>query len=174
MAPDLTCPADLTVEVASGTLYTLPDYFDMGDAFATDNCTDPITDIVQNPAAGTQLSEGVYTIEITVTDDFGNESTCDFQLIVDELLGVNDQILNSDAIILYPNPTSGNIVLQNNSGIDLISAKITGVNGRLIKTVDLSATQTETSISLKDYATGLYFIQIQSENNIIVKRVIKK
>jgi len=172
--PQLTCPANQTVQVAQGATYTVPNYFDLGDATAIDNCTDPLTDIAQTPAAGTALSPGTYTIEIIVTDASGNETTCDFELEVEELLSVGDQTLNNQSIVLFPNPTSGEVTILNRSNVALQSALITDVNGRIIQTVDLSGLHGEMKISLVNLATGLYFVQLSSANSTIVKRIVKK
>jgi len=174
LAPILTCPENQTVQVASGTTYTVPDYYALGNATATDNCTDPLTDIVQNPIAGTVLSVGTYPIEITVTDASGNQAICDFELVVEEILSVEDSAFTNQTIILFPNPTSGEVKIVNNSNVELISAVISDVNGRIIRVVDLSAMENQSEISLDDIATGLYFVQIHAANASIVKRIVKK
>src|SRR5690606_10915896 len=77
LGPELTCPADQTVDPGAGNLfYILPDYFATGEAIADDNCTDPVTILSQDPAPGTPLSDGTYTITMTATDEYGNVSTC--------------------------------------------------------------------------------------------------
>ncbi|MRT18346.1 hypothetical protein F3C99_15580, partial [Vitellibacter sp. q18] len=62
LAPELTCPADQTVDPGAGSLfYIVPDYFANGEATAEDNCTDPVTVFTQDPAPGTPLPDGTYT-----------------------------------------------------------------------------------------------------------------
>lgn len=175
LAPIVTCPANQTIQIASGSTYTVPDYYAMGNATATDNCTDPLTDIVQNPIAGTVLSVGTYTIEITVTDASGNQAICNFELVVEEILSIGDQAFTNQTIVLFPNPTSGEVTILNKSNVELQSAVITDVNGRIIRSVDLSTMENQSVISLNDFATGLYFIQIHAANDAsIVKRIVKK
>jgi len=174
LAPVVTCPANQTVQIASGSTYTVPDYYALGNATATDNCTDPLTDIVQNPIAGTVLSVGTYTIEITVTDASGNQAICDFELVVEEILSIGDQAFTNQTIVLFPNPTSGEVTILNKSNIELKSAVISDVNGRIIRSVDLSTMENQSVISLNDFATGLYFVQIHAANASIVKRIVKK
>lgn len=171
--PEISCPPDLTVEINSGTTFTVPDYFANGDATAIDNCTDPITITSQIPAVGTELNQGNYTVELTVTDDSGNEASCDFELTVEELLNISDELL-SENIVLFPNPTSGEVTLLNNSKTTIQNIKITDVNGRLIQSLKVFENQHQLQISLKEYATGLYFIKIVTEQSNIVKRVIKQ
>jgi len=173
IAPVLTCPADLTVQINPGTTFALPDYFANGDATASDNCTDPISINSQTPSPGTELSDGTYTIEITVTDDSGNDSSCSFELIVEELLSINDQSL-SENIVIYPNPTSGYVTVLNNSNTAIQNINITDVNGRLIQSLNVIENQQQIQISLNEYATGLYFVKIATEESSIVKRIVKK
>ncbi len=171
--PILTCPADVTVQINSGSTFTVPDYFVNGDATATDNCTAPITVSSQTPSPGTELSDGTYTIEISVTDDSGNETSCSFELIVEELLSIDNQSLTEN-ITIYPNPTSGNVTVLNNSNVTIQNIAITDVNGRLIQSLNVFENQQEIQLSLNEYATGLYFIKIATEQISIVKRIVKK
>lgn len=168
--PEVTCPADMTETVNSGELFTIPDYTPM--ATATDNCTAaPV--LTQDPAAGTQVGAGITTITIEAEDAAGNSDSCTFELEVVEILGNSDNDLFSN-IILYPNPTRGELTLVNNSSENLVSATITDVNGRTIQTLDLNNSGTTKSFSIVNLSTGMYFVQIQTTNANIVKRVVKQ
>src|SRR5690606_10875911 len=119
LAPVLTCPADQTVDPGAGNLfYILPDYFATGEAIADDNCTDPVTILSQDPAPGTPLSDGAYTITMTATDEYGNVSTCSFELTVETTLGVDSNNLDK-GLALYPNPADNVVNLVNKTNISL-------------------------------------------------------
>lgn len=168
--PVITCPANITVQVAPGEQYSLLDY--TGDASATDNCSpDPV--ITQDPASGTMVGSGVTTMTMTATDAAGNEDTCTFTVTVDELIGIGENEFYNN-LLLYPNPTTGQITLMNKTTALLINAVITDVNGRTIKTIDLSKAGIETNFSLESLATGMYFIKINAENTTVVKRIVKQ
>jgi extracellular elastinolytic metalloproteinase len=168
--PEITCPANVTVQVNVGDQFTLPDY--TGDASATDNCNpDPV--ITQDPAVGTMVGAGVTTMTMTATDAAGNADTCTFTVTVEEVLGLEDSEFYNN-ISLYPNPTTGLITLMNKTTAQLENAVITDVNGRTIKTIDLSEAGVETNFSLESLATGMYFIKINAENTSIVKRIVKQ
>jgi len=169
--PVITCPADETVIIQNGGMYTLPDY--TGLTSATDNCTaTPV--ITQAPVAGTQVGAGMTVVTMTATDDAGNAADCTFTVTVEEeVLGVQDNELNTQ-VILYPNPTNGELILVNNGSQKLVDATIIDVNGRLIQQVDLSNSNSETNISLVNAATGIYFIRITSESASIVKQIVKQ
>ncbi len=168
-APDITCPADIIVEVNQGEQYALLDY--TADATVTNRCTTSIG-VTQNPIAGTLVDVGDTIITLTTTDDQGNENSCTFIVTVDELLGVDtNDFYNS--IALYPNPTTGEITLANKTAIQLKNAIITDINGRTIKTINLDKAGVETNFSLNNLAAGMYFIKINTENTSIVKRIVK-
>ncbi|HLT42280.1 MAG TPA: T9SS type A sorting domain-containing protein, partial [Sphingobacteriaceae bacterium] len=77
-------------------------------------------------------------------------------------------------ILLYPNPTNGIVILKNESSANLKHARITDVNGRIIKTINISNIGRETTISLENLTTGLYFVEISTETTTIVKSIVKQ
>lgn len=169
-APVITCPASVVVEIPQNTQYTLPDY--TVNTSATDNCSlDPM--ITQLPAAGTLVDPGVTSITMTATDAAGNIDDCTFTVTVDDILGVKDNEFYNN-IALYPNPTSSTITLMNKTSEQLINAVITDVKGSIVKNIDLTGAGVETSISMENLATGMYFMKINTQNTSIVKRIVKQ
>jgi len=174
LAPVLTCPADQSVDPGPGNLfYEVPDYFATGEAMAVDNCTDPVVITSQNPAAGDLIGDGVYTVEITATDEYGNTSTCEFELTVESILGVDESALNN-AISMYPNPAQSQVIIANSSNIALEKVMMYDVTGKLVNTVDLRGMQGEQVIDIDNLQSGMYMVQIQGEKASITKRLIKE
>lgn len=173
--PVITCPENQTVDPGAGNLfYILPDYFATGEASATDNCTAPVTVTSQEPAAGTALSDGVHTITITAEDEYGNMSTCTFELTIESVLvGIEDNILDA-GVSLYPNPASSVVNLVNKTNIALDNMVIFDINGKKVKQLDLRAVQTQTAIDIANLASGVYIVQINAESATTVKRLIKE
>ncbi len=77
-APDITCPADPTVECTSplGAIVTFA-------VSATDTC-DPIPSIVCVPPSGSTFPLGTTMVTCTATDASGNSSQCTFDVIVED------------------------------------------------------------------------------------------
>ncbi|WP_306639726.1 HYR domain-containing protein [Sanyastnella coralliicola] len=77
-APVVICPSDAQRSIAADCAYVLEDFT------ALVNAEDPcgIQSITQDPSPGLPLDVDVYTIEFTVLDVHGNESTCSFTLDV--------------------------------------------------------------------------------------------
>tara|TARA_R110000850_G_scaffold203228_1_gene329429 strand:- start:33576 stop:37487 length:3912 start_codon:yes stop_codon:yes gene_type:complete len=174
MGPAIVCPEDQTVDTDPDSItYTVPDYFGEGLASVTDNCTDPVTIISQDPAPGDLLLDGTYTVTLTAEDEYGNVSTCEFELTVETILGNDDNVL-SDAIVMYPNPAEAYVSIKNNSQIGLTQATIYDINGKLVSQVDLSLMSGEQRIDVSGLSSGVYMVNIQSETASVVKRLIKK
>jgi len=165
--PEITCPDDVTEIVNIGELFTIPDY--TVDATATDNCTGtPI--ITQDPAAGTEVGAGVTTITLTAEDGAGNDADCTFELTVVEILGTDDLELANN-LILYPNPSNGEVNIINNSNEQLQKITIIDVNGRIVQTI--ASDSVITTISLETVSSGMYFIQLDTENSTVMKKLLK-
>ena len=128
--------------------------------------------LTQDPAPGTVLGVGVWDITLTATDDYGNSTTCTFELDL-TLLGTDDNELNN-AISLYPNPANEQVTISNSSNIALETAMIYDLNGKLVSQINLQNMQTEKMIDVSAYATGVYMVYITGEQSSVVKRLIKE
>lgn len=168
--PTITdCPGDIVVGANEDGNYAIEDY-----TAATDNCSSG-TDIVvtQEPAVGTVVTEGTTTtVTVTATDAAGNEAICTFDLTVDSSLGLGD-LAFSNALSLYPNPTVGAITLRNSSAAIIDAIQIVDVNGRVLASIQTEITN-ETRVDFSKFATGVYFMQITSGANQVVKRIVKQ
>lgn len=175
LAPEITCPANQTVDPGAGNLfYILPDYFATGEATAIDNCTDPVTILSQDPVAGTPLSDGVYTITLTAEDEYGNISTCTFELTVMTVLGADDHNAGLGSVQMYPNPAKHTVMIGNPASLSLENLRIFDIRGRMVKTIDLRNMGAEKAIDVSEMASATYLVVIQSENGEITKRLIKE
>ncbi|SRX52437.1 HYR domain-containing protein [Aequorivita sp. CIP111184] len=175
LAPVVTCPADQTVDPGQGNLfYIVPDYFATGEATAIDNCTDPLTVFTQDPAPGTTLSDGTYTITLTATDAYGNIGTCTFELTVESILGVGDTDQNLGTITMYPVPTKDILNIGNPQSIDLERLEIYDLRGRLVMTADLRGMGTLKSIDVHQLAASSYYVKFIGKEGQITKRLLKE
>ena len=173
MGPVLVdCPEDMTVDPGALDLfYELPDY--TVDVTATDNCTDPVGVITQDPPAGTLLPDGVYTITLSATDGEGNVGSCSFELTVESVLGINNNQLSA-GIQIYPNPARKVMNIGNSTNIQLERALIYDLNGRLIQTIDLGEMDREASVNVAHLSSGVYLVQLEADGAKAIKRLIKE
>ncbi|KAJ1463597.1 hypothetical protein T484DRAFT_1758712, partial [Baffinella frigidus] len=126
--PVVDCPGDLIVSDGGTGVYTIEDY----TATVSDNCSSGADLVVtQDPAAGTEVANGSTTaVTVTATDASGNVTTCEFDILVDGSLGVEDTFFNAASISMYPNPTVGELnILAGNTTIDKV--EVYDLAGRL-------------------------------------------
>lgn len=82
--------------------------------------------------------------------------------------GLRDEI-QAGQVIIYPNPSNDDINIKSpGQGI----LKIYNQTGQMQRVLDLDAGENE--ISIGDFENGLYFFRIQTDNTLIIKKVIKK
>ena len=174
-SPVVSCPASQTIDLgANSSFYEVPDYFATGEATASDNCTDPVVIISQDPATGTLLGNGVYTITCSAEDAYGNIGTCTFELTIENALGVNDAGIDMSSIVLYPNPTTDHIILSNPNQVDLNQAIVYDMSGRRIQNIDLRNTGYEAVLDISALANATYMIVLESSSGQISRQIVKE
>jgi hypothetical protein len=112
----------------------------------------------------TASQNGDYAVIITDVNNCSDTSQC---------VTTNDvSITNYDKndFIVYPNPTSNTIYIESNETTALSSVSILDSKGAVIKSSQLKSTIT--SIDLSDVENGIYFVQINSDDNTIVRKVV--
>ncbi|MFA5620335.1 MAG: M36 family metallopeptidase [Weeksellaceae bacterium] len=171
ISPEIICPENTTVLVGIGESYILPDYWTDGVVSASDNCL--LGELTQSPEAGTALPLGTHTISFTAADASGNTVNCSFTLKVDETMSVADMDFEN-LISVYPNPTDGKTVIHNPDQQHIESVKILDTSGKLLREFKLNNSQKENQISLENYPSGTYLLQIKGAKQTIVKKLIKK
>ncbi|MFD2565337.1 M4 family metallopeptidase [Aquimarina rubra] len=84
-------------------------------------------------------------------------------------LSVADNEFISQNISVYPIPSNGIVNLRKLTNIELVKAEIYDINGRMLKTVDLSNVAIEKEINITDLKSGVYFMSITtgSVNGVI-------
>jgi hypothetical protein len=84
-------------------------------------------------------------------------------------VGINEKIQTKHSAYCYPNPTSGIFTIQ---GKDIQSIEITNVNGQIIRQLSINNEQSSVEIDLSKYGKGVYFITIQTDNQIFTNKII--
>jgi hypothetical protein len=85
-------------------------------------------------------------------------------------VGINESNINS-GITIYPNPAKDILIINKGNNTELL-IELNDICGKLLffKTTD----QSITSINLHEFAKGIYFIKLSSNQTQIVKKVIKE
>jgi hypothetical protein len=75
---------------------------------------------------------------------------------------------------LYPNPTSGEVLvrLSNDAPVAMRTLNVYEITGRCLKTIQFSGTSMQ--LNMGEFTSGLYLLEIRSENKSIVQKIIKQ
>lgn len=167
--PEVMCPDDVFVTIEQGGTFELPDYSDQ--VVMGDNCTTELG-YQQTPPAGTEVGLGNNVITVLVEDDAGNTAECQFSVIVDVVLGIGTNELD-EQLSVYPNPASDMVQISNPNGLDLKTITIIDVNGRIVNRLDAPGTLTLYQIPVDRYASGMYFIKVDTDQGTLIEQLIK-
>lgn len=85
------------------------------------------------------------------------------------LSGIDNQISTQNQIKVYPNPFNDIIQIEYNK--DIQTVKISNVSGIILKTLKVNSNLI--SIETKDLKSGMYFIEITTNNQIINRKLLK-
>jgi hypothetical protein len=91
-------------------------------------------------------------------------------IVFTSVLGTNDFL--SSKFSVFPNPTTNIINFSNNQNAVVHTVELADLNGRLIKTEKVNAT--EGQISVSDLATGMYVMKITTDQGVALKKIIKQ
>jgi hypothetical protein len=86
-------------------------------------------------------------------------------------LGTENNRFSGDDVIVYPNPNRGSFAIKYSGYTNIDKIKITNVSGQVIKTINLNNLIELEDIRLPNVARGLYFAQLTSNNQTVVKKI---
>ncbi|MFT5076048.1 MAG: endonuclease I [Saprospiraceae bacterium] len=88
-----------------------------------------------------------------------------------DLFSTND--FSEDTFVVYPNPFSEVIWIQNTTNIDSeMNAVIYDISGR--KVFEKNMNETNTQLNINTLSEGIYLLEISNSTNKIIKRIIKQ
>ncbi|MCR9183753.1 MAG: T9SS type A sorting domain-containing protein [Flavobacteriaceae bacterium] len=105
---------------------------------------------------------GTYTITLTATDAFGNESSCSFELTVDTILGVEDRV-DFASLTMCPNPAKGVFYIDNPTGALIVKVNFYSMQGQLVREAqgdDAPALK----VDISNLASSVYIVRIIGAN----------
>ena len=134
---------------------------------------------IYTPAAGTILSAGPnQTLSVSFTPgDVTNYNTTSKNVLINVtvLTGIAD--VQEKAITVYPNPAGGIITIEGLSSLSggkTITLVITDNYGKTIILKPLEKNIKTLSVDISKYASGVYFIILQTDKGKIVKQFVKR
>lgn len=103
-----------------------------------------------------------------VKDGMTNSDIAEESYYVVICCGIQDA---QQQVSIYPNPTSGDVTLDL-SGLNAKTVELFSMNGQLLNTV--VPTDETMTLSLNQYAAGIYFVRIHTDNSITTQKIVKK
>ncbi|GGG32487.1 hypothetical protein GCM10011344_36790 [Dokdonia pacifica] len=89
-----------------------------------------------------------------------------------DLLNTDDETVQENEITLFPNPTSHIVTLGYIGNKQLQEMIISNTNGQLVQKVALRDFNETKQLDIQKLSTGIYFMQIVFEDQVIVKKLI--
>lgn len=148
----------------------------------------PVTLTGGSPAGGTYTGTGVaagmfdpavagvgsFPITYTVTDTNACTNSASSNITVLDCTGI-DERASSDGVNVYPNPTIGifNITI-NDANYNVLLITIVDIQGKVVFTStekNVSGVYTK-QISLEEFSKGVYYIKVNADNNVHIKKLI--
>ncbi len=115
----------------------------------------------------TMTGAGFYTVTVT------NANGCSATSAVFNNTGISESEL-SNLFTMFPNPTQDVVSITVNTDKTIESATITNVLGKVVKTINaksFKATSTLT-VEVKDLSSGIYFVSLDIEGQMVSKKLI--
>jgi hypothetical protein len=85
-------------------------------------------------------------------------------------LSTNDVSLDDDEIILYPNPTSGELHIKTKNNLSKIN--VYNQSGALIKTISVEDNSIEIKVNVNDLPKAIYLFELQTDAKKVWKKVL--
>lgn len=127
---------------------------------------------VSNSATWTAPADGVYYFGFHNNSPTGTVQSYMFIDTIEfsSVLGVRT-ILESD-ISTYPNPAKNVINISNGLNAVIESVELTDLNGRVVKTQTINAT--EGQVSINELSAGVYMMKVSTDKGVATKKVVKQ
>lgn len=143
----INCPGTQTVTADGVGNYTVPSFASLANAINS-NCDAVVT---QSPAIGSVVTVGTHVVTMTATS--GTAVNCNFNLVVQASLGVDDVVKNTFSI--YPNPASTSITII---GDNFENEEIEIYNMLGQRVIGKSLITNESTVDISNLANGVYMV----------------
>ena len=87
-----------------------------------------------------------------------------------EITDLDDAVSDANGIEIYPNPTDGLLYIRSNSTISKVV--VTDLTGKVV--MDVYGGSDEVELDLSSYAQGIYVLNIVTDNDVLVEKVVLK
>jgi hypothetical protein len=123
---------------------------------------------------GDILGLGTTEVFVTVDQDGCTGVSNSFTLTVDACAGIEE--IGGLTIDVYPNPSTGMIILDMNGDSNGLTVEVTDMHGKVIYSQKTGAISTglRSSIDLTSMANGMYFLKLEDGSSSVTRKLIKQ
>ena len=128
---------------------------------------------VQKTYNYTATSTGVFYFgiqNVSAANAVGQQAVFVDNFVVTQTLSTTEFI--NSKLSVYPNPAKDVITISNEIDAVVSTIEMTDLNGRIVKTKNVNAV--ESQISTSDLATGVYMMKIVTDQGTAIKKIIKE
>lgn len=112
------------------------------------------------------IDHGVNATDLTVLQNFRDRV---FKASVNAPASINDALSNL-GVTIYPNPSSGNIILEiNNTDKNVTTANVIDVTGKIMQSINVAGKKIS---NITIGSKGLYFVQLVNEQTVLASQPI--
>lgn len=115
-------------------------------------------------------STSVYTV--TGTDINGCSNVATITQVVDPCTGISKNLASGSSLNVYPNPGSGEYTVEIQAALKSAHIEVVDITGKVI--LNSNVTENKTTVNLTQYANGVYFLKLQSEDSVDIIKLIKQ
>ncbi|MFN5621858.1 MAG: HYR domain-containing protein [Flavobacteriales bacterium] len=166
--PSITCPASVDAETLTNEIALT-----VGEAVAVDNCGSVAisNSFSANADASGTYPVGTTTVIYTASDDAGNSASCEVTVNVTAISSVSE--LSASHLEVWPNPASDHVTVNMNQpwfGRIVLRAS----DGKLMREWNQAQSENlRVDLPLDGIASGIYFIEVQGNQNLRSKIIIE-
>jgi hypothetical protein len=134
---------------------------------ATDNCG--LSDTTLSQINFTTEDIGMVNIDVIVSDVNGNSTSKTAEINVNEQTDIIHLAKNN--IQIYPNPADSKLKITSKN-LDIKRLTIIEPTGKILYST--KSFRNRDIINLEKYNSGIYFIRIETDKGIVIRKIIKK
>lgn len=108
--------------------------------------------------------------ETTVQDSFGIETTVDGRVRADLVTSTENVLSFDDITMVFPQPANQSLTIMNRDNATPLGKIIIFNNGGQLMT-QLTSNESQVSVNVDEYPSGIYTLMLVSEKGIIAKRI---
>lgn len=108
-------------------------------------------------------------------DEILNPSADQLLTIMEGSAPLSNEDFKEETIVMFPNPTSDQVVIQLPNNTDDISIKISSITGKEVNSFSTDFTSsTSLNLNLEALSNGIYFVNISTNKGSYIKKLIKE